>query len=164
MISYFILDAVLHDWRVWRHDNDVLGERFTSTHGSCDDCMALTEEDLEPGGLLLAMNTFEAFTKVDIFVNSSGMQLAFDDPCDAHTVPSIMVTMDETKGRLAAGDCQPTCGPVRRCDVVSVSGDMYKFHCDCTRSPCHDIGLNIVLGSLLFDNKTMEICHPLIAV
>ena len=161
---YFISVAKLQEWRVWRHEGDALEGRFVATQGSCDVCSTLTSDDLIDGGILMVMDTSESFTHADVFVHSSGMRLAFNSPCDAHALPAVMMTMDETKGRLAAGDCDPTCGSIKQCKMVDAVSNTHKFHCDCTPDQCQDVGLYIGRGTLTFENKTMEICHPLIGI
>ena len=164
MTVYFISDAMLFEWRVWRHIGDALEGRFVATRGSCDSCTTLTSDDLNDGGLLLVMDTSDSFSHVDIFVHSSGMRPNFDSQCDAHALPATMMTMAVMKGRLAAGDCDPTCGSVKQCKMVDVVSNTHKFHCDCSPHQCQDVGLYIGRNTLIFENKTMEICHPLIGV
>ncbi len=148
---------------MWRKNESWLAERALDP---CIICMELHEDDIPRGCLLIIMQTNHNFHEINITMPALGMHVWFDITCEDPTVPVVLFTMEASLRRMALDDCQPTCGPITRCDPqmtlddpMTPGWDQHVFNCDCG-PPCQDVAIHIPQSSFTFADKTMQICHP----
>ena len=142
--------------QIWKPGNGTspLGDSMPTTDATCP-CFSLTPDNFTAGSLILIKEVEVPFQQAEVILVATGLNVDFEHEC---SMPIMMMMTDEEAGKLGDGECQPTCGPVKRCQLECRQEGGHHFLCQCPSDKCFSIGLMIPPKSMLAGSMSAQIC------